>query len=106
MRFKDIFPGVAFATIAPVARAVGFSPKSIRNKFYQGDNPLGITKVDGRLVVPAENFDAWLDRAYLQGGLEHLCNADTTPPAAADADQPPKRGRGRPRKIVKKGGVE
>lgn len=104
MRFKDIFPGVAFATIAPAARAAGFSPKTIRNKFHQGDNPLGIIKVDGRLVVPAENFNAWLDRAYKQGGLEHLCNADTTSPVAADAGQTQKRGRGRPRKIAKEGG--
>lgn len=104
MRFKDLFPGVAFATLARAAAAAGFSAKTIRNKYYQGANPLGIVQVDGRLVVPAENFDAWLDHAYAQGGLDHLRNADTS--LANEEGQTQKRGRGRPRKMVKKGGVE
>ncbi len=106
MRFKDLFPGVAFATPTLAARAAGFSAKTLRNKFYQGDNPLGIIKVDGRLIVPAENFDAWLDRAYRAGGLGHLAGAPGALPAPSPTHSEPakKRGRGRPRKVL--GGVK
>lgn len=101
MRFSDLFPGVVWAPLTPVAKAVGYSPSAARNKFYAGDNPLGIIRVDGRLVVPAENFDAFLERAYLASGLDHLCNnASVLAPAvlATNAATLLKRPRGRPRK--------
>lgn len=95
MRFSDLFPGAAWAPLTPVAKAVGFSPRTARNKFYAGENPLGIIRVDGRLVVPAENFDAYLERAYLTSGFDHLCNTATCTPKTVLL---PKRPRGRPRK--------
>lgn len=104
MRFKDLFPGVAFATLARAAAAAGFSAKTIRNKYYQGDNPLGIVQVDGRLVVPAENFDAWLTSAYRQGGLAHLAEDNAGGEAPQTHAQKRKRGPGRPRKIAMEGG--
>ena len=104
MRFSDLFPGAAWAPLTPVAKAVGFSPRTARNKFYAGENPLGIIRVDGRLVVPAENFDAYLERAYLTSGLDHLCNTATGAPQTMLLS---KRPRGRPRKnslpVVRKG---
>lgn len=95
MRASDLFPGVALIPLSPVAKAIGLSPKTLRNQFYGGKNDIGIVSLDGRLVVPAESFDAWLKARYSAAGLEQLAaeNIDARVETCAL-----RRSRGRPRK--------
>lgn len=98
----QLFPGVAFLPLPTAAKAIGLSAKTLKNQFYAGRNALGIIKLGGRLVVPAENFDAFARAIYATHGMSHLCSdataaVETPSPTTVRAE--PRRPRGRPRKL-------
>lgn len=92
MSFSSVFPGRVAVSPAEAAKAVfGWSPKTTANRLQEGNFPLPVVTLAGRRVCRLEDLEILL--AGKPAG-------PVSPAAVAPA---PKRGRGRPRKMARKG---
>lgn len=83
-------------SLQDVAVILGFSEKTLRNRISEKKEPffsLPVRKIGGKTRIPVGLFKTWMAR---QG----LLSEDQPASITELVDQQPRRGPGRPRKIV------